>query len=352
MISLYDMLEAADGQLFGEAAAHIFTDFAFELSQVEPGCLFVALKSERGDGHQLIAAAVERGALGVICTQPPGVPTDNVTVMIVREAEQALLNWARIVMQKYGTAVIAVTGAIGKSTTAAAIAAVLSTRYNVYTSTRGGIGRLGLPLALGRLGQQHELAVLELATEQSGEMDELMEIVHPLVSVVTGSHIPDTWPGEQEHLADELASLVSHLPDDGIAVLNYDDPGVRGLEERTRASVFSYGIDSFDADLIAYNIVIGRYKTGFDLRYAGERFVGKWVPLLGRHQLFNVMAALAVGLSYQVPMEDGLRALTQVDPLPGRMRPLNGVGGSLLIDDTYSASEQSTIAALEWLGSV
>lgn len=353
MISLYDMLEAADGQLFGEPAAQIFTDFAIELGQVEEGCLFVAIKSDQGDGHVHLREAVERGALGLVCTEPPEFDTDGITVMIVRDAEQALMNWAQIVMRKFGTTVIGVTGSAGKSTAREIIAAVLGTRYNVYHKRGSFSGRLGLPLALGRLSAQHELAVLELSTARPGEMPQIIDIAQPLVGVVLNvddSHLDRL--GSVARIAEERTTLIEHLPEGGLAVLNYDSEPVRRMTDATRANVFSIGIDSFDADLMAYNIVVGRYKTGFDMRYGTERYVGRWVPLLGRHQMYAVMAAMAIGLSYQIDVEEGLRALQQVEPLPGRLHPLNGKDGCLLVDDTFSASPQSTEAALDWLDAV
>ena len=353
MISLYDMLEAADGQLFGEPAAQIFTDFARDVEQVEQGSLFVVLPTDQGDVQQRMQAAVARGALGLICTNPPEFDTDGITVMVVRSVEHALLNWARGVMNKLGTTVIGVTGSAGKSTTRAAIAAVLGTRYNVYQNADRDRGVLGLAMSLGRLSAEHHIAVLELASERPHEMTELVEIIHPLVGVVTNigqSHLE--LFGSVERIAQEEAILIDSLPKGGLAVLNYDAPLVRAMGEQTGATRFSIGIDSFDADLMAYNIVLGRYKTGFDLRYGSERLVGRWVPLLGRHQLYAVMAALAVGLGYQVPLEEGLKALTQIEPLPGRLRLLNGEAGCLLVDDTFSAGPESTAAALEWLDAI
>jgi alanine racemase len=353
MISLYDILEAADGQLFGEPSVQIFTDFAHDVAHVVEGCLFVALRTEHGDGHLHMQAAVERGAMGVVCTQPPDFDTDAITVVIVRNVEQALMNWARIVMDKFGTTVIAVAGTTGKSTTRTAIAAVLGTRYSVYTSDRQYHGRLGLPLALGKLSADHQLAVLELETDLPGEMAELVDIAQPLVGVITNvghSHIDQL--GSLDRITAEMTTLFAQLPEGGLAVLNYDDQRVRGMAEHTAASVFSIGIDSFESDLLAYNVVLSRYKTGFDLRYGADRLVGRWVPLLGRHQVYTALAALAIGLGYQISLEDGLRALTQLEPLPGRMRLLNGINGCLLVDDTFSANPLATQAALDWLAEV
>src|SRR5512145_864685 len=110
MISLYDILEAADGQLFGEAAAEIFADFAYDSRRVNPGDLYVALKTERGDGHHYMQDAVNRGATGIMCTQPPTFDTDGLTVIVMRSVERALMRWTEIVLKKFGTTVIAVTG--------------------------------------------------------------------------------------------------------------------------------------------------------------------------------------------------------------------------------------------------
>lgn len=353
MISLYDVLESADGQLFGEPTLQLFTGFAIEPDQVVPGCLYVATQTARGDGHRWIQTAIERGALGVMCVEPPEYNTDGITVIVVRDAEKALLTWARMVLERFGTTVIAVSGAVGKATAAAAIAAVLSTRYSVYHAPFVAAGRLTLPLALGGLTAQHQMAVIVLPPDLAGNMRDLVSLARPMVGVVTcggddGAGQGD--PPEQEGLA--LRALMEALPDGGLAVLNFDDALARGLGAQTPATVFSVGIDSFDADLLAYNIVLGRYRTGFDLRYGVERAVGRWTPLLGRHHLYSALAGLAVGLSYEVPLQDGLRALTEVPWLPGRFHPHKGLNDSLVIDDTCSPGIQSVTTALDWLGAM
>jgi len=87
-----------------------------------------------------------------------------------------------------------------------------------------------------------------------------------------------------------------------------------------------------------YNVVLGATGTGFDVRLGANRFVGRWSPLLGRHQLYAVLVALAVGTHFEIPLAEALKALTTIAPLPGRMNPLNGVKGALLIDDSDSAT--------------
>ena len=135
-------------------------------------------------------------------------------------------------------------------------------------------------------------------------------------------------------------------------MLNYDDDRTRAMAARTRAQALTVGLEGFGADLTAYNVVLGATGTGFDVRYGTNRYVGRWSPLLGTHQLYAALAALAVGTHYDIAPADALKALTTLLPLPGRMNPLNGIGGALLIDDSYSADPESTLSALEWLHTV
>src|SRR5690606_28734406 len=109
---------------------------------------------------------------------------------------------------------------------------------------------------------------------------------------------------DPEHIANEVSLLVEYLPTNGLAVLNYDNDPVREMAPRTRAHVLTVGMADFGADLMVYNIVAGLTKTGFDLRHGYDRYVGRWTPLLGRHQLYSVLAALAVGLHYDIPLDD------------------------------------------------
>ncbi len=354
MISLYDILEAADGQLFGEAHSQLFADFCVDARQARPDQVYVAIKTARGDGHQYMEQAVAGGVTGIICTHPPMFDTEGLTVVVTRSVEDALLRWASIVLRKYGTTVIGVTGSTGKSITRAAIAHVLSRRFNVYQNTTTTGGRLGLPLALGQLTKEHQIAVLEYGVQQPGEMEIMIGLSTPIVGVVTTinrAHLDQL--GTLENSAREYRALVKALPPEGLAVLNFNDPLVRAMAAETQGRVMTVGLDpAFGADLLAYNILLDRDKTGFDLRTTHSRHPGRWIPWLGAHQLYAALMALAVGQSYGIGLEDGLHTLTDLPPQPGRMRPFDGLGGSLLIDDAASAGPDDTLAALDWLAAV
>jgi alanine racemase len=353
MISLYDLLEAANGQLFGEPNARLFTGFCLDSRFAQADEIYVARKTDRGDTQRYVREAVERGVTGVLCVQPPDIDTDALTVIIVRDSEQALMNWAHFVLGRQGTKVIAVAGSSGKTVTCEAISRVLATRYQVYNGAGDyQYGRLQLPLALSRLRPEHQQVVFSLTTTQPGEMAELVQAIQPDSGVVLhiGHAYTESFAG-LDQIAQETGVLVEYLSPTGLAVLNYDNDHVRSMISRSRAQVRTVGMADFGADFMAYNIVVGLTQTGFDLRHGTERFLGRWTPLLGRHQLYSVLAALAVGAHYEVPLDDGLRALTEMQPLPGRMSALAGLNGSLIIDDTYDATPESTLYSLDWLQS-
>ena len=353
MISLYDILEAANGQLFGEPGAQLFTNFCVDALRAEPSTLFVAVNGGRRDDHRAMREAVERGATGLLATQPPEFNTEGLSVILVKDPLAAIMNWSHYMLGRHKVQMIGIAGSSDKTTVVEAVRRVLATSRAVLASSGEETGRLCIPMTLARLTNETELVVIELAANQPGEMAEMVGAMRPHAGVITqlgfgGSERFET----PDQLAEESALLLEYLSPGGLAVLNHDDDRVRALRARTRAHVLTVGIEGFGADLVAHNIVLGPTRTGFDLRIDDQRFVGRWTPLLGRHALYSVMAALAVGLHFGIPVEAGLRALSELQPLPGRMRPFNGVNGCLLIDDSCDADPESALAALDWLQTV
>ena len=141
MIQLADLLHASKGRVVGPVTAQEFTDFCFDSRLVAPGQLFLAIKTEKGDGHDYIAEAVNGGAAGVLCNHTPYPLPPNATCVVVDDVRQALSEWARTVLRKQTTETIGITGSTGKTTTKEAIAAVLSTRLRVFRNHANYSGR-------------------------------------------------------------------------------------------------------------------------------------------------------------------------------------------------------------------
>ncbi len=353
MISLTDILKASNGQLFGESVSHLFTDFCFDSREAKDSELFIAMRTDKGDSHSYIAEAIKNGAGGVLCTSPPDCDTENVTVIIVKDPLDTLMKWTRMMLDRISATVIAVAGSSVRSTSAEAIRHVLDETHNVYYRDVDVSGRFGIAIGLAQVLPNHDVVILKFATTHPSEMAEMVDMAQPDIVVMT--HIDCNHNDEFENcdqLIDEFRVLVDSLPSSGTLIINHDDENVRNLAVSTKAKVVSVGIDSFGADYMAFNVVIGANGTGFDLKINNDRRVGRWTPLLSKFHLYSILYALALGEKMNVDTDLALQRLKQMQPLAGRLNPFTGLNGCLLIDDTYSANPLSMQAAINWLGAI
>ena len=374
MILLDDLLAATGGQVHGPVGATVFESFCFDSRVVRPGQLFLAVKTERADGHDYINAACTGGATGVLCQHGMDV---RATCIVVPDTRQAIQDWARLVLAKHGVEVVGITGSVGKTTAKEAIAAVLAAQYPVFKNRANYNGLYGLPIALGELRPEHRIAVLEMAADHYGEIGRVAQIAPPNIAVVTTvepAHLEAF--GSLEAIAREKGDLVAALPPTGLAVLNGDDARVLAMAERTSARVLTYGICAENKqrdmentengvqseksprlrgltcpDIYATGILVSRDGTSFTVNTpAGTRRVN--TLLLGRHQVYAALAAIAVGLAHGIALDAIVTRLAELPRVPGRLNPLPGRRGSLILDDSYSASPAAVEAALETLGAL
>jgi UDP-N-acetylmuramoyl-tripeptide--D-alanyl-D-alanine ligase len=333
---------------------------------VSPGCLFVALQGEHRDGHQFIAEAIARGAVGVIAERVPAsdvgecLRVGKVEVYRLGDAfclvvpnsleglQRAAAHWRQVCLAR----VIGITGSVGKTTSREAIAAVLSQRYATLKSEENYNNEIGLPLTLLHLTDRHERAVLEMGTYALGEIAHLAQIAAPQVGVVTNvgpTHLERLGTIERITLAKaELLHALPSIQDGGIAILNADDPHVRSMSTETRAQVMTYGLTA-TADLWA-DQVTSHGLDGIHFRlHAGDRWLAVESPLLGRHSVYTALCAAAVGLAEGLTWEQILAGLQGHISRP-RLTVACGPAGSTILDDTYNASPVSCLAALDLLG--
>ncbi len=348
MIYLDDILKSTKGMVCGQVFAQEFSDFCYDSRILKPGELFLAVKTEKADGHDYIEEVCQDGAAAVLCQREMDLSRYGVTCIQVADTQQALTQWARHVLGKYGTEVVGVTGSTGKTSTKEAIAAVLEKGFTIFKNFANYNDRYGLPIALGRLLPEHQKAVLEMACDSFKEIEDLCRMTSPRVGVVTAvNHTHLEYLGSLDNIAQEKGKLVESLPKDGYAILNYDDPRVRAMGDRSVAQIITYGTDS-EADICASAIEMEGKGIRLTIRHQGEEHEAK-VSLLGRHSVYTALGAAGVGIAYGLSWDDILEALSGLAPLKGRLNPLLGVKGSLLLDDTYNASPASTLAALDVL---
>ena len=309
MFTLADALEALTS--IRPATHHVITEAAIDSRQVIPGSLFVALPGERADGHEFVGAAFQKGASYALIQRDVDascrtldlrspLPADSTfeppLCLRVDNSLAALQQIARFWRRKLDLRVIGITGSVGKSSTKEMVAEVLGQRYRTLKSPGNLNNEIGLPLTMLRLGSGYERAVLEMGFYVPGEISFLCDIAQPVIGIVTNiGTVHAERAGSQEAIFLGKSELVQALPPEGIAILNFDDPWVRKMEEKTRARLFFYGLSS-EADLWADNIQgLGLEGIRFNLHYQNETLNVR-VPLIGRHSVHTALRAAAAGL--------------------------------------------------------
>ncbi|HEX2981708.1 MAG TPA: UDP-N-acetylmuramoyl-tripeptide--D-alanyl-D-alanine ligase [Anaerolineaceae bacterium] len=366
MLTLADVLEALTTTRPANATM-VITEAQVDSRQVIPGALFVALPGERVDGHNYIGDAFHRGAnlalvskdvsnlFPVIDIRSGKVDAEQTIPTLpfclrVEDTLKALQQIARFWRRKLDLRVVGITGSVGKSTTKELIAEVLSTRYRTLRNPGNLNNEIGLPLTILRLGSGYERAVLEMGFYVPGEIAFLCDIAQPQIGVITNiGTVHAERAGTQEEIARGKAELIQSLPPspEGIAILNFDDPWVRPMAAQTHARVFYYGLDP-QADLWADGVQgLGLEGIRFRLHYRNE-VIHLRIPLIGRHSVHTALRAAAVGLAEGLAWQE-IAAGLRIGHTQLRLVAVYSQTGALILDDTYNASPESTMAALNLL---
>lgn len=352
-----------------------FSEAVTDSRGIVPNALFVALAGERTDGHNFLGEVAANGALGALVRaeaveqrrallaqfQRPWLLLDPATgaglnehpehtflMIIVDDPLMALQRLAVYHRRQFTPTVVGITGSVGKTSTKEVTAAVLSRRFRTLKTERSYNSEATVPTTLLRLTADHEVAVLEMGMWAPGEIRFLASLARPQIGIVTNvgtSHLERM--GSIEAIANAKAELVESLPDDGVAILNADDWRVNAMATRTQARIVRYGLDP-SADLWADEIK-SRGLEGISFRaHYGDDVVHLALPLLGRHSVHVALAAAATGLVLGMGWDEIISGL-QDNKTQLRLFVVPGVGGAQIIDDTYNAAPDSTLAALNLL---
>lgn len=344
-----EILVATGGSLLC-ANKQAFNGVSTDSRTIKPGNLFVALKGEKFDAHDFLLRAVDNGAAGVVISNRDIYVPEKVTAILVQDTLAGLQSLAAFHRRRFNIPVIAVTGSNGKTTTKDLIAAVLSGKMNVLKTEANFNNEIGLPLTLLNILASHEVAVVEMGMRSRGEIKQLAAVAMPTVGVITNvgeTHVE--LLGSVENIAAAKAELIEELNADGLAVLNYDIPLVRAMKAKTAGRVLFYGLDAA-ADVRAEEVTGGSNETKFYCVWPKGRFAVT-VPAIGKHNVYNCLAAIAVGLECGVSPEEICFGLASF--VPGAMRlHIENRGDYVVINDAYNASPLSMAAAIETMGSV
>ncbi len=348
-LALSDITEAVNGRLAG--GDRLIEGVGIDTRTLQPGELYVAIKGQNFDGHDFVDLAQQGGAAALIVERPVQSALPQV---IVGDTRLALAELAGAWRRRLQVKVAGVTGSNGKTTVKEMIAAILALENEVLY-TRGNLNNdIGVPLTLLRLEPTHRYAVIEMGANHPGEIAYTSRCAKPDVCVITNvgaAHIEGF--GDLTGVAAAKGELIESLGEDGIAVLNRDDaffPFWRQLAGGRR--IVTFGLQQtadVGADSIGMRVDGSRFETAFELRTATERLPVR-MQLAGAHNVMNALAAAAVCMQFGVDLPKIGDGLASMRPVTGRMQPLVGRLGNIVIDDSYNANPASLKAALEVLG--
>ncbi len=345
-MQLSALAKAIDGTLIGQDAE--FSQVSTDTRSIQPGDFFVALQGENFDGHQYIDTAKQAGAVAAMVSRTQEVELAQVKVADTRLGLGAM---AKAWLQQFTPKKIAITGSSGKTTVKEMVAAICS-GVGPTLSTLGNLNNeIGVPLTLCRLGSEDRFAVVEMGANHKGEIAYTAGLVEPdiaLVNNVGAAHLEGF--GSLEGVAEAKSEIYQALPPAAVAVINLDDQFVEVFKAKSahcRQLTYSLVDESADVHLVSENMnATGQYQ--FTAMVQGKPVLMQ-LSLIGRHNVANALAAIAITHAAGCPPDKIKGGLEMVHAVPGRLRVVEELSAIKVIDDSYNANPDSMKSAIDVL---
>ncbi len=329
---------------------NVFDGISIDTRTLKPGELFIALVGPNFDGHEYLQLAYDKGAVAAIVNQK--IETIGLPQIQVNDTRLALAEMAKARRDAFGGRIIGLTGSNGKTTVKELIAAVLKRKGKVLATQGNFNNEIGLPLTLLDLKNDETFAVIEMGANNFGEIEFLSSITKPDIALITnaGAAHLDGF-GDVKGVAKAKAEIFSGLSDGGVAIINADDEYAEYWQEKTKNfKQLLFGIDAKNADIKAQAVQVSENGTAFILQ-TPLASIPIQLSIGGKHNVANVLAAAAVAYLERIELQDVKRAIEAFLPVKGRLNFLKSSGKATIIDDTYNANFDSTIAAISVLSS-
>jgi len=350
--SVKQIEEATGGLLLSGSKAASVSGISIDTRTLRPADLFFAIRGIRNDGHDFIAAALEKGAAGVVVDggflPPADFPAGKI-LLRVENTHEALKDFAAAVRRKWRGSLVGITGSMGKTTTKEFMAQVLQTEFSVYRSP-GNLNNLyGLPLAIFGLSPEDHIGIFEMGMSAPGEIAEMCRIALPDTGIITNvAPVHLEFFDSIDSIARAKAELAEGLPAGGTLIYNADDPLVSGIAARFAGDKVSFGL-SEGADIRAEEIEItGLTETRFRLVCSGanRRAI---LPLCGAHYVMNALPAVALAHRYDIDLEQIVESLRHLRQAHMRGQILLFREGFAVIDDSYNSNPQALMQMIDTL---
>ncbi|MFE7837299.1 UDP-N-acetylmuramoyl-tripeptide--D-alanyl-D-alanine ligase [Streptomyces sp. NPDC057474] len=352
-MSLSAIAEVVGGKLTDVLDPHalVTAPAVFDSRDAAPGSLFIALAGQHTDGHAYAEAAVNKGAVAALVTRPVGAPA----ILVEDDVLAAFGRLGRHLVHGAldQATVVAITGSAGKTSTKDFIAQVLPAAGSVVATPQSFNNEIGLPLTITLADASTRFLVLEMGARGIGHIRSLTDIAPPDISVVTNvgtAHVGEF--GGRDNIALAKGELVEALPDEGLAVLNADDPLVRAMAERTSARVVTYGLNE-QADIRATDVTVNALgQPAYTLR-TPEGTARVQLGLVGEVQIHNSLAAAVVGRDAGLGVDDIAELLSSATGQSRwRMETHTRPDGVTIVNDAYNANPHSMRSSLTALATM
>ncbi|WP_157497019.1 UDP-N-acetylmuramoyl-tripeptide--D-alanyl-D-alanine ligase [Hahella ganghwensis] len=310
------------------------------------GALFVALSGERFDAHDFVEDVVAKGAQALMVERPLALST---TQVIVPDTTKGLGHVGAANRARFNGPVVAITGSVGKTTVKEMLASIFGQAATVCKTEGNLNNHFGVPISLMRLSDEHQAAVFELGASGVGEIAYTVSLVKPQVAILNNavaSHLEGF--GSLENIVRAKGEIIEGLPEDGIAVLNADDPNFEcWLAMAGKRRVISFGLCE-TANVYARQLKLEAEFSVFELVTPSGTMKVR-LPFSGEHSVKNALAAAAAALGAGVSVSQIVAGLENAPAVKGRMNRKVAPNGVTVLDDTYNANPTSMMAALDVL---
>ncbi|ENE0998301.1 UDP-N-acetylmuramoyl-tripeptide--D-alanyl-D-alanine ligase [Escherichia coli] len=344
-VTLSQLTDILNGELKG---ADITLDaVTTDTRKLTPGCLFVALKGERFDAHDFADQAKAGGAGALLVSRPLDIDLPQLIVKDTRLAFGELAAWVR---QQVPARVVALTGSSGKTSVKDMTAAILSQCGNTLYTAGNLNNDIGVPMTLLRLTPEYDYAVIELGANHQGEIAWTVNLTRPeaaLVNNLAAAHLEGF--GSLAGVAKAKGEIFTGLPENGIAIMNADNNDWLNWQSVIGSrKVWRFSPNAANSDFTATNIHVTSHGTEFTLQ-TPTGSVDVLLPLPGRHNIANALAAAALSMSVGATLDAIKAGLANLKAVPGRLFPVQLAENQLLLDDSYNANVGSMTAAVQVL---
>ena len=372
VLTISEVSNACNGEIIAGDHQAIINQMVTDSRNVCENSLFVAIKGERVDGHDFLKQVIEKKSSALVSKMPSKevialAKDEGVAIIKVDDTIEAMQDIGEFIRERFTPAIVSITGSVGKTTTKEMIAMGLSTRLNVLKTEGNLNSQIGVAIMMSRLKRQYDTAVIEMGISDRNEMEPLAKMAKPSACVITNigvSHIQQL--GSKENIMVEKSNIIDYFRDgeEKVLFINGDDAELKKLidyknekikldclDELTKAAIKKTRIVTFgmnpELDFHAENSYTLNGEQFFTLVYEGGRMDCK-LKVIGNHNVYNAMAAVAVGLYYNIEPKVVMEGLYEYKPLNMRGTIIESHGYKV-IDDTYNASPDSMISGIEVL---